>query len=192
MTTTKPLPGSDEAVRMGCKCPVRENHNGLGAWGGGPTGATEPRFWVRETCPVHGRKRPRSEVAMSSRFSGQYTSDWKEIAKQVKDEADWRCVRCGHPHDPAAGYTLTVHHLTGEKDQNAWWNTAALCQRCHLKIQAKVIMHRPWFLSHSDWFKPFVAGYYAHVHGLPDDKESVLANMDALIALGQQGGNGQC
>jgi hypothetical protein len=121
-----------------------------------------------------------------SRFSGQYPRNWNEIAKQVKEEADWRCVRCGHPHEPATGHTLTVHHLTGQKDQCAWWNIPALCQRCHLKIQAKVVMHRQWYLPHSDWFKPYVAGYYAHVHGLPDDKESVLANMDALIALGQQ------
>lgn len=118
-------------------------------------------------------------------FTGQYPPEWPVIAKQVKEEAGWRCVRCGHPHDPASGYTLTVHHLTGNKSQCQWWNVAPLCQRCHLKIQAKVVMHRPWYLPHSEWFKPFVAGYYAFVHGLPDDKASVLAHVDELIALGQ-------
>lgn len=114
-----------------------------------------------------------------------YPADWQEIAQRVKDEAGWRCVRCGHKHDPKAGYCLTVHHLTMQPAQNAWWNTAPLCQRCHLHIQAKVVMERPWMLEHSDWFKPYVAGYYAHRMGLPDDRESVLARVDELIALGQ-------
>jgi hypothetical protein len=35
---------------------------------------------------------------------GDYRENWKEIAKQVKDAAEWKCIRCGHPHDPAAGY----------------------------------------------------------------------------------------
>lgn len=105
--------------------------------------------------------------------SGEYPDNWCEIADAVKNAADWRCVRCDHPHDPASGYCLTVHHLTGEKDNCKWWNLAALCQRCHLHIQAKVVMHRAWFLPHSEWFKPFAAGYYAYVNGLPDDKESV-------------------
>jgi len=121
-----------------------------------------------------------------SRFTGTYPQQWREIAQNVKDEAGWRCARCGHPHDPKAGYTLTVHHLTGEKNNCRWWNLAPLCQRCHLQIQAKVIMHRPWFLPHSEWFKPYVAGYYAYTHGLPDDKASVLSRMDELIEMGQQ------
>ena len=120
-----------------------------------------------------------------SRFEGEYPPDWNVIATQVKDEAGWRCVRCGHVHEPSAGFTLTVHHLTGDKSQCQWWNLAPLCQRCHLQIQAKVVMQRQWFLPHSEWFKPFVAGYYAHVAGLPDDKPSVLAHMDELIEIGQ-------
>lgn len=118
-------------------------------------------------------------------FTGEYPPDWPAIARQVKKEADWCCVRCGHEHEPKAGYTLTVHHLTNNKSQCQWWNLAALCQRCHLHIQSKVVMRRPWFLDHSAWFKPYVAGYYAYVHGEPDDKPSVLARVDELIALGQ-------
>lgn len=29
----------------------------------------------------------------------EYPRDWKEIATGVKEEAGWRCVRCGHPHE---------------------------------------------------------------------------------------------
>lgn len=118
-------------------------------------------------------------------FSGDYPLDWKQIAADVKQQANWHCARCGHAHDPANGYTLTVHHLTGEKDNVRWWNLAPLCQRCHLKIQAKVIMHRPWFLPHSEWFKPYVAGYYAAQLGLDDDREFVMAHMEELISKGQ-------
>lgn len=122
---------------------------------------------------------------MANKFSGTYADNWREIAARVKFEAGWTCVRCGHEHDPANGYCLTVHHLTGDKANDRWWNLAALCQRCHLTIQAKVIMHRQWYLPHSDWFKPYVAGYYASIHGLDDSIEYVLANVQYLIDVGQ-------
>jgi 5-methylcytosine-specific restriction endonuclease McrA len=115
----------------------------------------------------------------------EYPVDWKQIARQTKDEAGWKCIRCGHVHEPATGYTLTVHHLTLDPANCRWWNLAALCQRCHLRIQAKVIMERPWMLEHSEWFRPYVAGYYAHLHGLPDDRETVMQRIDELIAIGQ-------
>jgi 5-methylcytosine-specific restriction endonuclease McrA len=115
----------------------------------------------------------------------EYPADWKEIARQTKDDAGWKCIRCGHVHEPATGYTLTVHHLTLDPANCRWWNLAALCQRCHLQIQAKVIMERPWMLEHSEWFKPYAAGYYAHLHGLPDDRETVMQRIDELIAIGQ-------
>ena len=116
---------------------------------------------------------------------GEYPPNWKEIAKQIKDDAGWRCVRCGHPHDPRAGYCLTVHHLDANKSNCSWHNLAALCQRCHLQIQAKVIMVRSWYLPHSEWFKPLAAGFYASITGLPTDKEYVLAHLDSLLAIGQ-------
>lgn len=66
----------------------------------------------------------------------------------LKVEAQWRI--------------LTVHHLDGDKANDAWWNTLSLCQRCHLQIQTRVDPHIPYFLEHADWFKPYVAGFYAH------------------------------
>lgn len=118
-------------------------------------------------------------------FANDYAPDWKSIATAIKDAAGWKCVRCGHAHEPETGHTLTVHHLDGDKSNNAWWNTPALCQRCHLSIQSRVVMARTWLLPHSDWFRPYVAGYYAALFGLPDDRDSVEANINALIAMGQ-------
>lgn len=122
---------------------------------------------------------------MKQQHFGEYPSNWKQIAKETKDAAGWCCVRCGHPHEPATGYCLTVHHLDANKSNCAWFNLAALCQRCHLYIQSKVIMQRPWLLPHSDWFKPYVAGYYAAVGGLPTDKSYVLVNVERLLMFGQ-------
>jgi hypothetical protein len=62
-----------------------------------------------------------------------------------------------------------------------WWNLVALCQQCHLHIQAKIVMERIWFLPHSEWFKPYVAGYTAHRLGLDDSKEYVMANLTELL-----------
>jgi DNA-directed RNA polymerase subunit RPC12/RpoP len=57
---------------------------------------------------------------------------------------------------------LTVHHIDGDKYNVEWWNLVALCQVCHLIIQAKVKIRRPWLMfAHSEWFKPYAAGWYA-------------------------------
>ena len=43
----KPNPGSDEAIKQGCKCPVLDNAHGRGCdWG-------EGIFWINELCPIH-------------------------------------------------------------------------------------------------------------------------------------------
>ncbi len=122
---------------------------------------------------------------MRIRIRGEYPANWKDIATQVKTDAGWQCVRCGHPHDPPAGRCLTVHHLDGDKANCEWYNLAALCQACHLRIQGRVVMERQWYLPHSGWFQPYVAGYYAAVHGEPTDRDFVLANIDRLLAIGQ-------
>lgn len=116
---------------------------------------------------------------------GEYPADWPEIALAVKEAAGWKCIRCDHPHDPAAGYTLTVHHADLDPSNNAWWNKLALCQRCHLRIQGKVVMERVWLFDHSEWFVPYVAGYYAHRLGFELDRGSVILHAEKLIALGQ-------
>jgi 5-methylcytosine-specific restriction endonuclease McrA len=120
---------------------------------------------------------------MARKSTGEYPDNWKEIATQVKDEADWKCLRCGHPHAPESGYTLTVHHLDLNPANCAWWNIPALCQRCHLQVQNKVVMERHWMFEHSEWFKPYVAGYYAHLNGLPERKAYILTHLDELLAL---------
>lgn len=126
---------------------------------------------------------PRPEDGSMNNYPAAWTDG--SIPKAVKDAAGWRCVRCNHPHSRDGWRILTVHHLDGDKSNVEWWNLAALCQRCHLHIQGKVVMSRTWMFPHSEWFRPYVAGYYAHHYGRPTDREYVEANMDELIAIGQ-------
>jgi len=85
-------------------------------------------------------------------------------------EAEWRI--------------LTVHHLDGNKLNCRWWNLVALCQRCHLEIQGKVRMERRWLHEHSEWFKPYVAGYYAWtLLGEDLDRGQVEQRLEELLAL---------
>jgi len=79
---------------------------------------------------------------------------------------------------------LTVHHLIGVKADLRWWNLAALCQRCHLEIQGRVRMEQVYPHEHSEWFKPYAAGYYAATY-LGEDltREQTEARLDELLAL---------
>jgi len=121
---------------------------------------------------------------MKQSFGGEYPVDWPEIAYRTKQEAHWKCVRCGHDHEPEAGYTLTVHHLDGNRSNCHWWNTPALCQRCHLSIQGRVIMARPWIFEHSGWFQPYVAGFYAAVFLNENlSRGEVMSRLADLLAL---------
>lgn len=78
---------------------------------------------------------------------------------------------------------LTVHHLDGDKANDVWWNTLALCQRCHLEIQGKVDPRIPYFLEHADWFKPFIAGFYALKYERRIiTREEAITRLDALLS----------
>lgn len=78
---------------------------------------------------------------------------------------------------------LTVHHLDGNKANDAWWNTLALCQRCHLTIQCRVDPDIPFFFPHSEWAKVYIAGFYAHKYeGKLITREEATVRMDELLA----------
>jgi hypothetical protein len=84
----------------------------------------------------------------------------------------------------AAWRILTVHHLNGRKHDLRWWNLAALCQRCHLYIQRKVIMERVFPFEHTEWFKPHAAGWYAYAYlGQDITRAEAVERMDELLAL---------
>jgi hypothetical protein len=91
--------------------------------------------------------------------AGDYPPEWPAVAWIIKAMAGWQCERCGHDHTPAPPWVLTVHHLDGNK-QNLWsWNLAALCQRCHLRIQHRVNFMQDWPFAHSPWMAKHVLEY---------------------------------
>jgi hypothetical protein len=51
--SVKPNPGSDEAIALGCKCPVIDNGHGKGRGDG--------LFWFNGDCPIHAM--PKEERA---------------------------------------------------------------------------------------------------------------------------------
>lgn len=122
---------------------------------------------------------------MPRRSTGTYPDDWPAIAQAVKEAAGWRCIRCGHPHDPVAGYTLTVHHCDLNKSNCRWWNLLPLCQRCHLSIQHKLYLDRPWLMvEHSAWFKPYAGGFFAWKYlGLDLTQDQVEADIERFVGL---------
>jgi hypothetical protein len=127
------------------------------------------------------------------------------VRESARDEEwrvypDLRGLRAGDgimdegPNGPVARWEvealyriLTTHHLNGVKWDCRWWNLAALCQRCHLTIQGRVVMERVYPLEHTEWFKPHAAGYYASAYlGLDLDRDEVLERLDELLALERQ------
>lgn len=79
---------------------------------------------------------------------------------------------------------LTVHHLDEDKANCRWWNLVALCQRCHLSMQRRVVMDRPYLYEHSEWFKPYAAAFYAFKYlGEDLDRAEVMARLEDLLKL---------
>lgn len=79
----------------------------------------------------------------------RYPPDWKQIARAIKDAADWICQDCGmqcrRPGEKLDTHrrTMSVHHLGAPKDDGTPGdmhdkmdcrpcNLIALCSACHL------------------------------------------------------------
>lgn len=53
-----PTPGSDEARRLACCCPVMDNARGRGAWG---TSGPDAVFWINSACVLHAKQSAEAE-----------------------------------------------------------------------------------------------------------------------------------
>lgn len=54
----KPYPGSEQAIKVGCTCPVFDNNYGDG-FSKDENG--QPLFWVSSNCPIHYKKETQNE-----------------------------------------------------------------------------------------------------------------------------------
>jgi hypothetical protein len=52
MNTNPYSPGSPDAIKAGCICPIEENNNGQGAY---KKANGRPVFWFSRNCPLHGK-----------------------------------------------------------------------------------------------------------------------------------------
>lgn len=80
-----------------------------------------------------------------------YPLNWPDIATAVKHLANNQCEHCHQPHNIAAGYMLTVHHLDMVKANCQYKNLVALCQRCHLRWQAQYHPNQRPLLAIPPW-----------------------------------------
>ena len=84
-----------------------------------------------------------------TRGIGKYPIDWDKIAATVKERAGWRCENCGASNKPP--HVLTVHHLDLNKSNCNPDNLVALCQKCHLAIQARYYPGQLWLFRPPRW-----------------------------------------
>ncbi|MBR8840015.1 MAG: HNH endonuclease [Stigonema ocellatum SAG 48.90 = DSM 106950] len=73
-----------------------------------------------------------------------YPDNWSDLAIAVKQQAQWRCQKCGLQCIPPGKktsdltprkrrvYTLQVHHWNRNPTDNRRENLVALCTACHL------------------------------------------------------------
>lgn len=118
---------------------------------------------------------------MKPTFRNTYADDGQARRRDAREAAGNRCLRCGSESVP--GRILTTHHFDGDKANDQWWNLLALCQVCHLQIQGKVNPDIPYFFEHSEWIKPFVAGFYASKYeGRQITRAEAESRLDELLA----------
>ena len=91
---------------------------------------------TQETYLCFSEKAIRRHRPQESKLT-EYPPHWKDIAHATKRRAQYACESCGHPDDHPSGHVLTVHHLDGYKPNCEPSNLIAVCQRCHLSIQAR-------------------------------------------------------
>ncbi len=130
------LPISDDVLKAG-KVEVRSTASVL-----------PNHFWIGITEITTFPTLPKPSPIINAKG---YPQNWSAIATALKEWADWKCEHCNTPHNPPAGYCLTVHHLNGDKTNCAFENLLACCQRCHLHIQARYTPGQLWTFEPPKW-----------------------------------------
>lgn len=144
-----------------CGHRYKTGENGRGEWSPCDEKCTHagPLAWMFADAPIIPISDLSVTVSTARRLGGQ-TAHWLV--------AQWR--------------VLTVHHLDGNKANCEWWNLLPLCQRCHLTVQSRVNPQTPYFLEHSDWFRPYVAGFYAKKYeGREITREEAMNRLEELL-----------
>ncbi len=81
-------------------------------------------------------------MPISPERAALYPPDWPEISARIRERDGNRCAWCGaanHEPHPETGsmVVITVAHLDHDPTNRDERNLAALCQRCHLRYDAR-------------------------------------------------------
>ncbi len=71
----------------------------------------------------------------------RYPPDWKELSRQVKDEAHWTCERCGEKCELGE---MQVHHRDHCPEHNQRDNLMAVCLHCHGILDGNYRAKKGW------------------------------------------------
>lgn len=91
----------------------------------------------------------------------EYSHEFMCAREVVRERDKWQCTLCCKD-ETAEGRQMSVHHLDGDKRNNATGNLVSLCRVCHGKVHQR----NPWF-----W-----RGVLTHaVQGIGDNQEYPMA-----------------
>lgn len=149
-----------------CQHPYRNGEHGTGEW----TPCDERCEHEGPLRVVEDRDPDTLEAVRWQRLNPELNAGVMAAKWAFPVEARWRI--------------LTVHHLTGEKADCRWWNLVAVCQRDHLYLQGRVQMDQIWPWEHSEWFRPYAAGFYAWKYlGEDINRNEADERMEELLGL---------
>ena len=101
---------------------------------------------------------------------GHYPKDWDKISKDYKKSVDNTCEYCGKIHERSYDYSLTTHHLDGDKGNCRKWNLISLCSGyCHKEVQRRInieqLVKEPNFDIYNipEWLREKVRGYLEYI-----------------------------
>lgn len=95
-------------------------------------------FETYSSCFPHMPKR-----AMPAKGSGAYVENWREISRGVRAGANWNCSHCKIDLSDYR-HLLHVHHVNGNKEDNARRNLRPLCAACHREQPLHSTLFVPW------------------------------------------------
>ena len=81
----------------------------------------------------------------------EYSSDWRQIARDYKEKVGWRCEECNIDLREGKEF-LAVHHINALKNDNGDENLRALCLHCHAEqFQHQHIKSSPKYKKFLRW-----------------------------------------
>lgn len=107
-----------------------------------------------------------------------YAPQWKRIARVIRKRDNYTCQLCGVQHEPRSKI-LHVHHIDGDKTNNAADNLMSVCAACHPKGKRKEAFNK---LSDPHWRTKWLITRKGEVLGI--DADTFITTREAADRLG--------